>query len=152
MSMRYQHLIPASAVLLLAIIVAWISFTHEAKDAFLFPRMISVAMLVLAAWNFIRAAIGIAKVGSGFSVGLLKTIAPGIVVMIVFIFFLAKLLGFYTASLITFVSIFSIYDPASHTDPKSWAKRIAVAVIFMAIMYGLFNLLLKVQTPRGIFF
>lgn len=152
MSIRLQHIIPASAVLLLAIVVSWISFTEEPADAFLFPRLISVAMLLLALWNFARAAMGIAKVGTGFTKDLLLKVAPGIFVTLIYIFYLAKWLGFYTSSTLVFVLLFAIYDPASHTELKSWIKRIAFAIIFMMIMYGLFNLLLKVQTPRGMFF
>jgi len=43
-------------------------------------------------------------------------------------------------------------DPASHTDIKSWIKRLLVTSGFMAVIYALFTLLLKVQTPRGLFF
>lgn len=152
MSIRLQHLIPASLVLLLAIVVIWISFTEEPADAFLFPRLISVAMFILAVWNFARAAMGIAKVGVGFTKDLLVKVAPGIVVALIYVFYLAKTFGFYTSSFFVFVLLFAIYDPAPHTKLVSWGKRILVAIIFMMIMYGLFNLLLKVQTPRGMFF
>jgi len=151
-SARLQHLIPGTLVLLLGLTVVWLSFTREPAESFLFPRLISVVMLALAFWNFVRAATGLAKVGTGFTASLLVTIAPGVAVMIIFIFFLAKQFGFYVSSTIAFVAIYAIYDPAPHSDPKSWAKRVGVAVAFMVLMYGLFSILLKVQTPRGMFF
>ena len=147
-----EHRIASAAILGVATWVAYISFTGEPVEAFLFPRIIAVVMLTLAIWNFFRAMTGVSKVGEGVSWALAKTIAPGIAIVIVYIFFLAKFLGFYTASLATFIAIYAVYDPASHGSAKAWIKRALVALIFVAIMYGLFNLLLKVQTPRGIFF
>ncbi len=149
---RLQHLFPASAILLLALVVAWLSFTREPAAAFLFPRLIAVAMLLLAGWNFARAALGLARIGSGLSPSLIRNIAPGIIAMMIYVFFLAKWLGFYAASMLIFVVIYSLYDPAPHSKPGAWAKRITVAFGFMCVMYLLFNLLLKVQTPRGLFF
>lgn len=147
-----EHRIASGGILIIAAVVAYISFTGEPAGAFLFPRIIATVMLALAVWNFIRAVTGISKVGDGVSLDLAKTIAPGILIILVYIFFLAKFLGFYVSSFATFVAIFAVYDPASHTDVKSWVKRALIALIFMGIIYVLFNILLKVQTPRGMFF
>jgi len=117
----------------------------------LFPRLVSVVMLALAVWNFIRAAAGLAKVGSGLSLSTAKAILPGLIVMSVYVFFAAKYLGFYLSSLITFFVLFSLYDPGSHTELRVWVKRAVVSVLFMLVIYALFTLLLKVQTPRGIY-
>ncbi|ASJ74690.1 tripartite tricarboxylate transporter TctB family protein [Granulosicoccus antarcticus] len=149
---RLQHMIPGTAILVLALTVAWLSFTREPASAFLFPRMIGSIMLLLAVWNFIRAASGLAKVGEGVSGLTITRIAPGLVVMIVFVYFAAKFLGFYAASYIAFVSIYSLYDPASHGSPKAWLRRCLVAAGFMSVIYALFTMLLQVQTPRGLFF
>ena len=150
-TVRMQHLIPATLVLVLAGTVTWLSFTREPADAFLFPRIISVAMILLALWNFARAALGLARVGAGFTYTQLLRLLPGVVVMCIYVFFAARWLGFYTASLITFITIFALYDPAPHNEVKSWLKRVIVAAAFIAIMYLLFAVLLKVQTPRGPF-
>ncbi len=147
-----EHRIASGVILIVAAWVAYISFTGEPVEAFLFPRIIAVVILALAAWNFVRAVTGVSKVGEGVSLSLAKAIAPGMLVILVYVFFAAKLLGFYTASLLAFIAIFAIYDPAPHNEVNSWIKRVGTAVIFVAIMYGLFALLLKVQTPRGIFF
>jgi len=151
-TMRIQHLFPALSVLILAGTVAYLSFTREPADSFLFPRLVSVIMLGLAIWNFIRAALGLSKVGAGISVDMIKSILPGLLVMVVYVFFAAKYLGFYVSSLGTFLILFSLYDPASHKELRVWAKRIVVSVLFMLVIYALFNLLLKVQTPRGLLF
>jgi hypothetical protein len=149
---RLQHLVPASIVLGLAAIVSWLSFTQQPPEAFLFSRLISIFFISLAIWNFARAAMGIAKVGGGVSGETMKNLLPGLVVMIIFVFFAAKSLGFYLSSSIAFLSIYSLYDPVPLTSIKDWGKRVFVTAIFMGVIYCLFVLLLKVQTPRGIFF
>ncbi len=149
---RLQHTISSGAILFVAAIVTYISFTQEPADAFLFPRLIAIFFVSLAAWNFMRAVTGVAKVGVGLDMIELKNIVPGLVTMLVFIFFAAKMLGFYLASSIAFMLIFTLYDPAPLNDGKAWMKRLIVTVCFMAVMYCLFALLLKVQTPSGILF
>jgi len=150
-TLRIQHLFPALLVLLLAATVAYLSFTEEPADSFLFPRLVSVVMLGLAVWNFIRAASGLSRVGAGISINMIKAILPGLIVIMVYVFFAAKYFGFYVSSLITYFVLFSLYDPASHKDVRVWVKRIVVSVLFMLVIYALFTLLLKVQTPRGLF-
>ena len=79
-------------------------------------------------------------------------IAPGLIIALIFVFWAAETLGFYTASTITFFLLVSLYDSASHTELKSWIKRIVITAGFLAVMYGLFAKLLTVFTPREIFF
>ena len=147
---RSQHLLPASTILLLAAAVAWLSYTQEPAAAYLFPRLIAAVMLVLAIWNFARAVLGLAKTGSGFDAFTLRNIIPGIIIAGILMFWAAKALGFYGASTIAFLAAYSLYDPAPHSSLKSWVKRLAVTAAFMPVMYGLFALLLRVQTPRGL--
>lgn len=149
---RLQHTISSGVVLLVAAIVTYISFTQEPADAFLFPRLIAIFFISLAAWNFVRALTGVAKVGVGLNMNEFKNIVPGLITMLVFVFFAAKAVGFYLASTIAFMIIFTLYDPAPLNDGKAWVKRLIVTVCFMAVMYCLFALLLKVQTPSGILF
>lgn len=149
---RAQHLVPATCILFLASLVTWLSYTQEPADAFLFPRLISVFFLGLALWNFARAALGLAKVGAGISGGAIRNILPGLAIMLVYIFFAARGLGFYVASTITFLTLYTIYDPAPLKDGRAWIRRGLVTLGFMVVIYGLFVLLLKVQTPRGYFF
>jgi len=148
---RLGYCIPAALILGLAGLVTYISYTQQPADAFLFPRLISTVMIVLALWNFIRAATGKSKVGQGISVRTWVRILPGIVLMAAYIFFAAKHFGFYVASTGAFFLMFSGYDPASHLSPKAWLKRIIVTAVFMFVIYALFTLLLKVQTPRGLY-
>jgi hypothetical protein len=148
---RLQHIVPAGTILLLATIVTWLSFTQEPAESFLFPRVISIFFIALSVWNFIRAVSGLSRVGTGISTETLKNITPGLLVMIIFVFFAAKAIGFYVASIAAFFAIYSFYDPADLTSVKDWIKRGLVTAAFMAIIYGIFSLVLQVQTPRGLF-
>lgn len=146
---RTQHSVPALAVLAVAALVTWLSFTEEPADAFLFPRVISVFFLGLALWNAYRALAGLARVGGGISASTALSIAPGLAVALAFVFWGATTLGFYTAGTLAFFAIYTLYDPAPLTSPSAWLKRAAVTAAFMAVIYALFTLLLQVQTPRG---
>ena len=147
---RAQHIIPSGIIALIGAWVAWISFTQEPADAFLFPRLISTAFLILALWTFGKALLGMSKVGQGLSMRLFVNMAPGLVVGGIYIFWAAKALGFYAASTIAFFTLLSLYDPASHRDARTWVKRAITTIVFIAVMYGLFAMLLKVYTPRGL--
>ena len=149
---RFQHILPAGIVFALATIVTWLSFTQQPAESFLFPRVISVFFIGLAAWNLARAATGRARIGSGMSKIMVQNMVPGLLVMLVFVFFAAKALGFYVASTLSFFAIYSLYDPAPYSTPKNWIKWVLVTAAFMAVIYGLFALVLQVQTPKGFFF
>ena len=148
---RLQHIIPAVIIFGLAAIVTWLSFTQQPAESFLFPRVISIFFIGLAAWNLARAATGRAKIGSGLSATMFRNLIPGLVVMLFFVFFAAKALGFYVASALSFFAVYSIYDPAPYSNAKNWIKWGLVTAAFMAVIYSLFALVLQVQTPRGLF-
>ncbi len=149
---RTQHIIASGLIAAVGVTVAYISFTQEPAQAYLFPRMISSVFAVLAIWTFGKALLGRTKVGNGLSAEAMKNMLPGLIVMLVYVFWAAKALGFYTATTIAVFIVISLYDPAPHGAAKTWIKRIAITAGFMAVMYGLFALLLNVFTPREVFF
>ncbi|WP_299745298.1 tripartite tricarboxylate transporter TctB family protein [uncultured Tateyamaria sp.] len=149
---RSQHIIASGLIAGVGISVAYISFTQEPADAFVFPRLISSVFAVLAIWTFVKAVLGRTKVGNGISAQAMRNMLPGLIIAIIYVFWAAKGLGFYTATAIAFLVLVSLYDPAPHSDIKSWIKRILITAGFMAVMYGLFAALLNVFTPREIFF
>jgi len=148
---RIQHLAPNAIVTALAAIVTWISFTQEPAAAYLFPRLISVFMLVMALWSLTRAVLGISRVGTGLTAQTAINLAPGVALIFVYVFWAAKTLGFYTASTAAFLLLFTIYDPTPVTNLRGWIKRIVITAAFMAVIYALFTILLKVQMPRGLY-
>lgn len=149
---RGQHIVASGLVAAVGITVAYVSYTQEPAGAFLFPRIISTAFAVLALWTFGKALLGKTKVGNGLDADSIKNILPGLVVALVFVFWAAKGLGFYTASTIVFFILVSLYDPAPHNEARTWVKRALISAGFLAVMYGLFAMLLGVFTPREILF
>lgn len=149
---RSQHIIASGLVAAVGIGVTYVSYTAEPADAFLFPRLISTVFVVLALWTFGKALLGRTKVGNGLDARSIMNILPGLVVALIYVFWAAKGLGFYTASTIAFFILLSLYDPAPHGEVKSWIKRAIITAGFLAVMYGLFAMLLNVFTPREIFF
>lgn len=149
---RNQHIIASGIIAVVGLSIAYISFTQEPAAAFVFPRLIASVFAVLAIWTFVKALLGRTKVGNGISGQAMRNLAPGLIVALVYIFWAAKGLGFYTATTIAFFVLVSLYDPAPHTQPKTWIKRAAVTAGFMAVMYGLFAGLLNVFTPKEVFF
>jgi len=136
---------------LVALLVCYISFTRQPVEAYLFPRLISFFFLGLALWTFVKALLGRSKAGNGLSMDMFKNMAPGVAISAIYIFWAAKGLGFYTATTIAFFLLVTSYDPASHSEPKTWVKRAIITAGFVAIMYALFAKILVVYTPRGLF-
>lgn len=149
---RLQHLVPALIVLAVAAVVAVTSWTQQPADVFVFPRLVSVFFVILALWNATRAVLGLSKVGTGLSLREALNILPGALVMIALIYGAAKFFGFYATSSVAFLTIATLYDPAKLTSLRAWLVRIAVSAAFMGVIYLLFAVLLRVQTPRGLFF
>ena len=149
---RIEHICASGLIAIVGIWVCWISYTAQPSEAFLFPRLIATVFAVLAIWTFGKAIMGLSKVGEGVSGRMFLNILPGLIIALVYVFWAAKGLGFYTAAAITFFILLSLYDPASHAAPKTWLKRLIVTAGFVLVMYLLFAKLLKVYTPREIFF
>ena len=148
---RNQHIVASGLIAAVGVSIAYISFTQEPADAFIFPRLISSVFAVLAIWTFVKAILGRTKVGNGISFDAMRNMLPGLIVTIIYVYWAAKALGFYTATAIAFFILLSLYDPAPHSEMKSWGKRLLITAGFMAVMYGLFAQLLNVFTPREIF-
>lgn len=149
---KSQHIVPSGIVFAVGIYVTYVSYTQQPAAAFLFPRLIATLFVALAGWTFGKACLGLSRVGSGISMQMFTNLLPGLIVAAVYIFWAAKTLGFYTATTIAFFVVLSIYDPAPHSEGKSWVKRVVTTAGFLAVMYGLFGLLLKVYTPKEILF
>ena len=149
---RWQHTASSGLIAFIALWVCWLSYTTEPADAFLFPRIISVAFVFLALWTWIKAIIGKSKVGVGLDVISVKNILPALIVAVIYIFFAAKFFGFYTALFFTAFILLSLYDGYAHKNVMSWARRLGISAAFVAVMYGLFSGILTVYTPREILF
>ena len=128
-----QHIIPSGVIALVGIWICYVSFTQQPAEAFLFPRIISVAFVALALWTFGKALLGWSKVGDGISAELAKNLAPGLILACVYIFWGAKTLGFYAATTVAVFLLISYYDGKSMTDFRAWTRRILITAVIMAV-------------------
>ncbi|HAD28154.1 MAG TPA: hypothetical protein DCF96_05760 [Rhodobacteraceae bacterium] len=149
---RLEHAIPAGVIMLVGLWVAWISFTQNPAEAFLFPRLISTIFLTLSIWTFVAAWVKPSEVNATISATTWMNILPGLIIGAICVFWMGKAFGFYTASIITVFTLISYYDPAPHRQISSWIKRILITAGFIAVMYLLFAMLLGVFTPRETLF
>ena len=147
---RWQQALPAGAVVLLALWVTFVSFDVNDPQPYLFPRLIALAMLGLSLMALGRALSGRNRTGRGLRSRTLRNIWPGLAVMAVYVFQAAEWLGFYTAGAAAFMAIYTLYDPKPHNTPGIWIKRLLITIGFMSVMYCIFALVLRVQTPRGL--
>ena len=138
-----------SAALVVAVILYWLGSSASNPDAFLFPRLISIGMglLGIAVLASTRKKITDAPDPVGTSV-------PWLTVIPVLLAFLAyrwamEAVGFYVAAFAAFLFIVSFYSPDPYS-PRAIAKRLAVSAAFISVIYTLFALVLRVQTPRGV--
>ncbi|WP_377190669.1 tripartite tricarboxylate transporter TctB family protein [Ruegeria meonggei] len=149
---RSQHIFGSGLVFAVGLWVTWVSYTQQPAEAFLFPRLIATVFVVLAGWTFGKAVMGLSKVGNGVTRTMFLNMLPGLIITLIYVFWASKSLGFYTATSIAFFILLSIYDPAPHSEVKSWIKRGIITAVFVAVMYGLFAVLLNVYTPKEILF
>lgn len=149
---RMQHIIPSGIVAAVGLWVAYVSYTQTPVEAFLFPRLIATIFVVLSLWTFGKALMGLSRTGRGVSWVMFANLFPGLIVMAVYVFWAARGLGFYSGTALAFFVALSLYDPAPHNALRSWGKRVVITVGFIAVLYGLFAVVLKVYTPKEIFF
>ena len=148
---RMQQTVVAALILALGCWIAYVSFAVEDPQPYLFPQLIASIMVGLALYSLVRAVRGSNRTGTGIAAEQVLRIAPLLAVMLIYVFALAPKLGFYVGAAVAFFTIYTLYDPHSHLNPKSWLMRIAVTAGFIAILYAVFALGLRVQTPRGLF-
>ena len=146
------HIATSGLITAVAIWICWISFTQQPAEAFVFPRLISVFLVAFSLWTF--------RNGTAWSVKNRRrcpccrnseswTRPAGRNRL--------RVLGRQRAWFLyrdrnrIFV-LLTLYDPAPHDELRTWLKRLAVSAGFMAVMYGLFALLLNVYTPREALF
>lgn len=146
-----QHRISSGILTVIAIAILVISFTREPAAAYLFPRIISVFFTAFAVITFAKAMMGRSRVGTGLSMQDFKNICPGLVISLIYIFWGAKTLGFYTGFALAFFALLSAYDPAPNNALKTWLCRLIITICVVAVMFLLFSTMLQVHTPRGLF-
>ena len=138
--------------LFIAIALFYLSFysgTPKEVEAYLFPRTITSIMFAVTIFLFYQNLENKflerqRKAPSVFPLNLSKLYPVGISILL-FIFF-AEDLGFYFSTTILFMFI-SIFYSEEKLDISNLIKSSCVCSLFMALIYILFTVLLKVQVP-----
>ncbi len=147
---RTQQSIAAGLLLALGLWLAYVSFRVDDPTPYLFPQLIAVTMVGLGIFAFARALRGANRTGAGFTLAQVVAVAPGIALMLLYVFVLATGLGYYAGAAVAFLALYTLYDSEPHLSPRTWAVRLAITAGFIALIYVVFSVGLQVQTPRGV--
>ena len=113
-----------------------------------FPRVVSLIVLTLAV---VLLAVEILAPGQAEEGAI--SIPWGSIIPALAIFFLLllalRILGFYVTTLLGFVVISSVYMPGLSSSRKI-LLNIVIGTGFLAVLFGVFTALLKVQFPKGL--
>ena len=142
-------ILPGVVTLAFATGVAWISFTVDEPDAYLFPQVLASSLLLLAIVNLALGWIQPSKPKLDWP--LLQKLIPGLLCVLVYVFWAAEGLGFYAAGFLAMFLIYSLYDP-TRLSAGALSKRLVVTAGFIGVIFLLFSGLLQVFTPTGILF
>jgi len=138
-----------SLVLLVGIISLYLSLgSMDDPRAANFPKVIIIIMGVLSALLLLQSLfLGQPKSsqGAGFPFG--RFLICFFMIIIYFIFM--ETLGFYLSAFLFFVLVTCILGSADLTA-RTAVMRVIVGVVFTGILFLLFNVLLAVQTPKGV--
>ena len=135
--------------LVLAVVLYWLGSSASNLDAFLFPRLISIGMGLLS----IAILVSTERRTTGASHAAPPSFCWITVIPVLLGFFAypwaMETIGFYVTAFAVFLFIVSLYAPDPYS-PRAIAKRVAVSAAFISVIYAVFALLLRVQTPRGV--
>jgi hypothetical protein len=127
-------------------------------QAFMFPRVIVsligiLALLLLAQSLLLQKSVLPAPNGRGEALYRRYPFSRvGSVFLCIILFFaVMEGVGFYLSSFIFFLAVASLLS-RGRLDAKKGMILAGTAFIFMAVLFVLFNMVLRVQAPRGIFY
>jgi len=138
-----------SLVFLAAIVSLYLSLgLMDDPRAVTFPRVIIIIMGILAALLLLQSIVfkkPESSKGAGFPFG--RFLICFFMIILYFIFMEA--LGFYLSAFLFFVAVTFILGSADLTARKA-VMRVVIGFVFTGILFFLFNVLLAVQTPKGL--
>lgn len=136
--------------ILLAITLYTLSASPENQEAYLFPKIITLAMTIIAVAMLVFEWTT-SKEGRDGLVGHVPwgKLSPALAIFLIYML-IAEYLGFFTSSLLAFAALGVIYTSA-RTYSAGFKRCLPISIVFMAALYALFVLLLHVQLPTGIF-
>ncbi len=138
-----------SLVLLAGIVSLYLSLGHmDDPRAATFPRVVIIIMGILAALLLLQSLIlkrPKTSEGAGFPFG--RFLICFFMIILYFVFM--ESLGFYLSAFLFFIAVTFIMGSTDLTARKA-AMRVVIGFVFTGILFFLFNVLLAVQTPKGL--
>jgi hypothetical protein len=124
----------------------------EAQEAYLFPRMLAITMLIVAVAMLVSGWVVEKEedIKSVLSRVPWARVWPAFVILFLYML-TAEWLGFYLAAFLTFVSVGMTYS-SLNPSVATLKRCVPISFIFMAVLYGVFTLLLQVRMPAGLLF
>jgi hypothetical protein len=119
----------------------------DGTQAYDFPFLLAILMMLFAALLLIDVLRTWSRQKSGPGIVEWSDLGAGIVVIVGYLILL-QTAGFYSASWIAFTAIVMLYT--ANKNRQQVIRILWVSVGFMAAIYGLFNVSLRVITP-GLF-
>ena len=149
MSANLKYIPPIVAVVFSVGFLAY-GMSQPEHQAYSFPNLFLAAIIVFSVLWLINIATEkrINKADKSPPLPHWKEVVGGVVIT-VFYLAVSKWLGFLVSSFLLFFVIGIIYRPNSGNLKGIWTAGISAAP-FLAVIYGLFNVLLQVQTPEGL--
>jgi len=122
------------------------SYFQESSEAYLFPSIVSIAMLGLALLSLFREAVDLCV--DDFQAFPFVRQVPAILIMAGGVA-LVEVLGMYVTSFLV-LSLVSYWYSPQEDGRRRLMQSLAFAAGFSAFMYVLFSVMLNVQLPRGL--
>lgn len=141
-------------MVLLSLGAFMIMYQIEDPNAITFPRVVLSVMLILgvllALQGLITGKKGEAKNDESAQPYPFKPFLIALAGILIY-FAIMEIVGFYFSGFLFFLIVTLILQETKVTL-QNFLKRAGVAAAFMGVLFVLFNIILRVQTPRGILF
>ena len=143
--LKINNLTSLISILIISISLGYVSFTggvETTKEAYLFPKLITTVMIILSTFSLIIYFLNKTK---SFSEINIQKLSVYLISLILFIF-LGETIGFYFLAILIF--LINSYYYSESKNLKRFIQNIVITILFMAFIYLLFSVMLKVQVPR----
>ena len=151
-NLKNSEQVSALYALVVSAVFTFLSFYNTDAENYLFPRIIAIALAILAVALFIsNSASGSDTAQRSTGGGRFNDVWPGLLIGLIFLLVMEDL-GFYTSSFFAFLAILVAYGNRPVIDLKALMTKSAISAAFMFILYLLFWNGLHVRTPTGLIF
>ena len=140
--LKINNNISVIVTLILSLVLVYLSYFGKTSEAYLFPKIISLSMLILSSSSLVLFFL---KQDNFLKIIDVKKLYPYLISIILFVLFSEKV-GFYFLATLLFISNCFIYSKKKNL--RTSIEIFITTTLFISLVYFLFSVLLKVQVPR----